>query len=409
MGVKTVTSAVAGLVVALLPGPAGADDGAADFSLDRSTAATATSTRAAGPADQLVSAAATFDTRATGMPAAGSQPHQQFVPGASVVVDYAYDSETGVVNYNYSLSPSVAAVQPSDETNTLAGFGLGVFSGTTCNVDTDGFDAVSEFNTDLFIYGSGDATASPNAGLWDCAVIFTTGLDANSPPYDAFVSPLAITTAAPQVTMSAPRKDRLVPKVWTEVLVKVANAEGAQVNARDLRVVGSGKGVKVKGGEVGGLVAGEDAEAQLWVKLTKPKATVRFTATELGQQVATASTKVVQRKAPAPPKAGRWSGDGASFTVSGGKVKGFRITARTTCGGYPDLPTMTTNTYDFPTVAIPRNNEVIEADQGNVGSDAEYGVQLRVEFVSPTKAKGTFSYAGPARCRAIEALTVKRR
>jgi hypothetical protein len=94
------------------------------------------------------------------------------------------------------------------------------------------------------------------------------------------------------------------------------------------------------------------------------------------------------------------------FTVRGGKVRGFRINTQTTCGGYPDIPTTTTNTYDFPTVRIPRNNEVVGSD-GKEGGTASYSVSLDLEFVSRTKVIGSFSYYGPARCVAHDGFTAR--
>ena len=93
--------------------------------------------------------------------------------------------------------------------------------------------------------------------------------------------------------------------------------------------------------------------------------------------------------------------------MRGGKVRGFRIYTQTTCGGYPDMPTTTQNTYSFQTEAIPRNNEVVGTERGNQGGDAAYSAYLELEFVSRTKAVGKFSYFGPARCVAVEGFTAK--
>jgi len=94
--------------------------------------------------------------------------------------------------------------------------------------------------------------------------------------------------------------------------------------------------------------------------------------------------------------------------VRGGKVRGFSIQTQTRCGGYPDLPTTTTNTYSFVTTAIPRNNELVGTERKE-GGDAAYSAYLEIEFVSPTKAVGKFSYYGPARCVAVDGFTAKRK
>ena len=58
------------------------------------------------------------------------------------------------------------------------------------------------------------------------------------------------------------------------------------------------------------------------------------------------------------------------------------------------------------TTAIPRNNEVVGTERKE-GGDAACSAYLELEFVSPTKAVGTFSYYGPARCVAIDGFTAK--
>ena len=143
------------------------------------------------------------------------------------------------------------------------------------------------------------------------------------------------------------------------------------------------------------------------MKLTRPKATVSLTVSEMGEQLDAASVKVRRRPAPAAPQAGRWSSKDVSFTVRGGKVRGFAINTQTTCGGYPDLPTTTNNNYSFQTVKIPRNNEVVGTERGNQGGDAAYSAYLDLEFVSRTKVKGKFTYSGPARCTAVAGFTAK--
>ena len=165
--------------------------------------------------------------------------------------------------------------------------------------------------------------------------------------------------------------------------------------------------MKVRKAEIGSLDGQDDTDVDLWVRLTKPKAKLKVVVTGQGQALAKATVKVRQRPAPAPPRAGRWSSNGVDFTVRGGKVRGFRIHTQTTCGGYPGIPTTTNNTYSFQTEKIPRNNEVVGTERGNQGGDAAYSAYLDLEFVSRTRAKGTFSYYGPARCVAIDGFTAR--
>lgn len=364
------------------------------------------SARAAGA--QLVGATATFATRATGMPAAGSQPYQQLDPGAVLEVSYGYHWDTGILDYTFDVTPRSSGLRPDEAPEAFAGAGLGILDGSSCTIDTVDLSAVSRNLPERLLYGSGDATGTPNAGAWNCAALFVQD-ESGTITSDAYVSQLTVTTAEPQLSLKAPRKDRLVAGTWTEIPITVANAETSVVGARDVTVTGAGKGVKVKTLALDDLAAGSDASPYLWVKLMKPKAKLTVTVRELGSPVTTSNVKLSRRAAPARPLSGAYHGGGASFTVKAGKVRGFRISTATTCGGYPDLPTYSSNTYDFPTVGIPRNNEISRGDGGDQGSEADYSVHLRLTFVGRGKARGQFTYDGPARCRASDVFVVKRR
>jgi len=359
-------------------------------------------------AAQLLSASATFDTRVSGAPRAGSRPDQQFLPGARVDISYGYHGETDVLTYRFETRPVSAGVRPGGSPPDTVAVGLGVFAGTSCTIDTVDTDITSQNFPDHLLYGSGDATQSPNAGRWDCAVLVAQSQD-GSVVHDAWVSPLDVLTATPRLSVRAPAKDRLVTGVWTRVPVEVANASQEGVDARDVSVVGAGRGVKVRPAAFGGLDAQDDSEGHVWAKLVRPRATLRLAVTELGETLGRTTVKLRQRRAPAPPVAGTWSTRGVSFTVRGRKVRGFSLQTQTTCGGYPDLPTTTTNTYSFRTETIPRNNEVVGTERGNRGGDAAYTAYLELEFVSRTKAKGRFSYYGPARCTAFDSFTARRK
>ena len=283
---------------------------------------------------------------------------------------------------------------------------MGVFQGDTCRIDTadeSGLNLVERL-----VYGSGDATDTPDAGTWNCAALYVRSAD-GATTYDAYVSPLTVTTAAPELSVKAPKRDRLVKKVWTRIPVTVANAAAEGIDARDVVVTGSGKGVKVRPAPFGTLDGQDDTEGHVWARLTKPKATLRLSVTEKGEVIGKASVKLRQRPAPAPPRAGAWSANGVDFTVRGGKVRGFRINTQTRAGDIPTSPRRPTTPTASRPMPIPRNNEVVGTERGNQGGDAAYSAYLDIEFVSPTKAQGTFSYYGPARCVAVDGFTVKRK
>ena len=412
VSIATVVGIAAGLLGAASAAPVAAADPAGDlvgrsFPLDLSQRpADRPANARAGEGEQLLSASATFATRIPGMPAAGSRPDQQLVPGATLSISYGYHWETDVLEYHFEVRPASAGLRPPTAPPDYVRVGLGVLSGTSCTLDTVSTDITSENFPDHLLYGSGDATEKPNAGRWDCAALVVQD-QAATVTYDAYVTPLTVTTATPELSLTTPRRDRLVPKVWTRIPVEVANASAEGIDARDVAVTGSGKGIKVRPTELGTLDGGDDTEGHVWVRLTKARATLRLAVTEKGETVDEATVKVRKRPAPAPPRAGAWSAANVDFSVRGGKVRGFRVRAVTTCGGYPDIPTTTQNYYSFVTTPIPRNNEVVGTEKGNQGGDAAYSAYLDLEFVSRTKAVGTFRYFGPANCRAVHTFKAK--
>lgn len=396
-----------GLAAALTAATAGtgaADEPGLGYEMREAPAA-----RSGGAAERLVSATATFGpaNRATGMPTSTAPQHQLVMPGGSlsVTVEYGYDWETGALTYNYSLDTDLA--EPSGDTVVRLGFGA--VQGSTCMLEEVTAARSYTYITDVLLYDNKETDDLASAAAWDCAVLIVGSGDFAATPFDAYVSPLAVTTATPELTLEAPKKDRLVTGVWTRIPVRVTNASPEEIAARDVVVSGKGKGVKVRTAKLGEIEGQDDSEADVWVKLTRPNATVRLTVKDMGETLGKASVKVKRRPAPPAPRAGSWSGGDASFTVRGSKVRGFRIITRTTCGGYPDVPTTSQVTYSFQTTAIPRNNEVVGTERGNQGGDAAYSAYLELEFVSPTKARGTFSYYGPARCTAFGSFTAKRK
>lgn len=354
-----------------------------------------------------MSATATFSpaNRIPEMPTSTAPQHQFSMPAGSlsVRIDYGYHWDTGALTYHYGLDAEMGSGDPASQTRVMLGFG--VQQGATCQLEESTTDHLSRYLPDILLYDNKDTPDLASAANWNCAVLAVENAETGQ-LYDAFVTALDVVTATPQLRIKAPRKDRLVTGVWTRIPVTVTNLAAEGIGARDAVITGSGRGVKVRRATIGSLDGQDDTEVDVWVKLRTPKAKVRFAVREQGQVLGRATVNVRRRSAPAPPRAGRWTSSGVDFTVRGGKVRAFRIVTQTQCGGYPDPITTTQNTYDFPTVRIPRNNEVVASDRGNRHSNAEYVVYLDLEFVSRTKAKGAFRYFGPARCNAIDGITV---
>lgn len=396
------------LVAVATASPGAAVDPAGDlvgrsFPVDRTVPS-----RKAGPAEQLLSATATFgpSNRVAGMPTSTAPRHQFSMPAGSlsVTIDYGYHWETDELTYHYDLDAALGAPSGSEDVRTLLGFGT--LQASSCTIEEATVAWAYRNIPDILLYDDKDTPDLASAAAWNCAVLLVDA-GQGTQPYDAFVSLLDVQRATPQLAVKTPQRDRLVKKVWTRVPVTVANASPEGVDARDVAVVGAGKGVKVRPASFGALEGQDDSDGYVWARLTKPRATLELAVTEKGEVVGRSKVKLRARPAPAPPGAGSWTGGGADFTVRGGKVRGFRIYTQTTCGGYPGIPTTTNNTYGFDTTSIPRNNEVVGTEKGNQGGDAAYTAYLDLEFVSRTKAVGKFSYFGPARCTAITGFTAR--
>lgn len=362
----------------------------------------------AGPAERLLSATATFGpaNRVAGMPTGTAPQHQFSMPAGSlsVTIDYGYHWQTDALTYHYSLDAELGAPGGSEDIRTLLGFGT--LQGNSCTIEEATVAWAYQYLAGVLLYDKKDTPDLASAAAWDCAVLLVDA-GPGTQPYDAFVSLLDVTRATPQLDVTTPKRDRLVKKVWTRIPVTVANTSQEGIDARDVAVVGAGKGVKVRPATLGAIEGQDDNDGHVWARLTKPRATLKLAVTEKGEVLGRSRVKLRARPAPAAPKAGSWTGGGADFAVRGGKVRGFQIYTQTTCGGYPDIPTTTNNTYSFDTTPIPRNNEVVGEEKGNQGGDAAYSAYLELEFVSRTKAIGRFSYFGPARCTAVTGFTAK--
>ena len=271
---------------------------------------------------------------------------------------------------------------------------------------------------------------------WDCA--FAQLAVAGQEPtaentYDALIGPLTDVAGEPRLAISDVEMLRskvktlkLVPKVWTTLDVTVANSGTA--SAPGVVLGGGGKGIKVKGETLDYAIGKDGGEGygEVQVKLTgnskkskgkkgkggkgkrKGKPVLKLSASGAG---ASASTRVLVKTIKPPPKpaSGTYeSKDGSvSFTIAGGKVVNWRGRMQTRCGGYPDLPTYTINTYDFPKVKIARNGIVDATQDGNQGGDAAFGAFLQMQVSGSRIRKGYFSYSGPARCFASTSFDAK--
>ena len=197
-----------------------------------------------------------------------------------------------------------------------------------------------------------------------------------------------------ELTVSAPRSDKLVKGVWTRIPVTVTNT--SLVPAEDVRITGSGTGVRFRKLSVGALAAQDSVSGHVWAKLRVASSKLRLAATERGVALGRTAVKLALRPAPAPPRASGWKGDGVQFLALAQVIQVFRVATRTTCGAR-DLT--------FPTIAIPRNNEVYGTATGPDGSTSE----LVLEFVTPTRGVGTFTWSGPGPCRAVHRFVVTSR
>jgi hypothetical protein len=338
--------------------------------------------------------------RAAGMPVPASAAYERF--GTAT---FNMDFETGYV----TVSGTLGAAPPSGDLPRLA-VQAGVLNGTNCSGlagELGGTFSTTGSVSDLDPIPAGWAGA--NCVL---AVVLPNG---SSTPSDALVGTLTDVVTYPVLNLGKPeilgvKKLKLVRGVWTPVTVEVFNSGTSQ--ARAVTVTGKGQGIKVRPGSLGyGLAPADGGKptsgtVDIRVKLTSKarKAKLTLMASSDGE-AGTSKVTVKATKAPAPPKPGRYeSKDGdVQFTISGGKVSGFRVRTQTQCGGFPGLPTYTMNTYDFPKTKISRAGIVHDHDEGEL-----YGVNLEMLVSGSKVTRGRFSYSGPDRCFAVETFDAKR-
>ncbi len=248
---------------------------------------------------------------------------------------------------------------------------------------------------------------------WDCVVVaLDDGFDGTpTVTYDAMVSPLEDQFASPKPKITGVellRKKqktlRLVRGAWTTLDVEVENT--ATVEAKSFRVTGGGKKLKVRASRADELPADWERTAEIKVKPVGKikRSKLKIVATADGVKTSR-SLKVKAVKPPKRPANGTYESENGwvDFRIKNGRVVGWRGYMQTQCGGYPDLPSYTMNTYDFPKVKVPRNGIVNATDKREL-----YTVSLEMRAVGKKVTSGWFFYGGPARCTASTAFTAKR-
>jgi hypothetical protein len=292
---------------------------------------------------------------------------------------------------------------------------FGELNGNNCqgdlevNTSTTALDP--EFTRSGRTYTMSAAVSQASYATWDCAFAALADDLSDSPTtYSLLGGPLTDVLAQPQLAIDAPTlldsaKLKLVPGVWTTLEVQVRNT--GRADAPPVALSGKGKGLKVKPDTTDyPLYGGGSGVLRIRVKLTRAKPAKMTLTAAAGASTATRTAKVKPVGAPAAPLPGKYRAKKAdlSFTIAGGKVKGFRIYTQTTCGGYPSLPTYTMNTYTVPDTRIPRSGIVDRLDVKSL-----YSVMLRMKVVRGKVTKGYFRYYQPdSRCEAIETFTARR-
>jgi hypothetical protein len=333
----------------------------------------------------------TVDDRAAGYPTEPAA-HLRLV-SAELSLDLEDDEFFG--------NATLAAAPPSDQRPVVT-YAVGRAERRTCNLHAD----------QLHDYFSGTATTYAAEDLppsWERADCAAAILTFDGTPVDVLVGSLA--DELPRLRLGAPtllgsRKLRLVRGVWTRLDVPVTNRGPAE--AFGVVVSGTGKGVKVRPGRLGyPLGVGTAGTASIRVKLVGPqrKSTLRLV---VRSGAARSGRPAVVRRVPAPPppRPGRYRSRDAEVTlrISRGrpKVTEFSVRAQTTCGVYPDPPTTTWVTYDFPSTAIARNGIVDRRVH-----QERYAVTLQLKAVGGKVTRGRFAYSGPGGCSAVESFTAR--
>ncbi len=355
-------------------------------------------------------ASLTATNRAPGMPTS-AEPGRQLV-SATVRIDVHPTLEHIDAQLELAGEP-VGALQD------MVTIGLGRFDGSTCVVSHSHSDYVfTGRGTSQSVVGNtgsrsadfGERPAQP----WNCVVALIDAAGDPSLVYDAFVGGLQNTYEKPkpkianvQLLGKKMKKLELARGTWTGLDVEVVNK--GKVQANGLKVGGSGKALKVRGGRIATLLPGERATARIQVKPTGQSKSLALVAKAPGVR---ASDKIATRAvAPPPrPRAGKWRSKGGvvKFTVRGGKISGFRVQTRTRCGAPGEIPSYTNNTYDFPRTKVPRNG-ILEGAQRGKNDVWEWSARLQMRLSGGKATQGRFTFYNTAgNCSASETFTARR-
>ncbi|WP_235737914.1 hypothetical protein [Nocardioides alcanivorans] len=302
---------------------------------------------------------------------------------------------------------------PAEEGRLLVGFGV-VDDGGVCQGQVN-FSTPTRGARAAGWSGAGaryllDDTSATLRDDYDCAYATVTPVGANT-SYDALIGGLTPTHAKPKLKVQAAKllgskKLKLLRGEWTTLDVDVRNVGSHQTSR--IVVQGKGTGLKVKKGQTGyALYPGSTASVSIKVKLTRKRAAkLKLTATGPAAGKATKTVKVRPAKAPKRIKNGTYRSKDkrVNFTVKKGRIAGFRAYAMTTCGGYPDFPTYTWNTYSIPKRKVPKSGivQIVEKGKGPA-----YTASLNGR-AKGTKVTARFRYDGPNRCWAAVDFTAKR-
>lgn len=380
----------------------------ADLDAVRGGAAfTADSLRAAAADAPIIARTGDLSARPDGLPST-SEPARQ-LKSAVVRQDLANGRLTGTFVLNAA---------PSTATTADLHVSFGSLAGSTCEARVDVSTPTAGSLAEGFTQSGSTLTLSTEGiaeasyADWDCA--FAALTVAGQPPapgtaYDVLIGALDDVYGKPKLQIenvellrSKVKRLKLVRKVWTTVDVTVKNAGGAP--APDVRVSGKGNGLKVKAAKIDGIAEGGTSSGEVRVKLTANRRRTLKLVARSGD--ATASRRIAVAPVPPPPRPvpGEYrSKDGSvTFRIAKGKVIGWRGYMQTRCGGFPDLPRYTMNTYDFPKTRVARNGIVDARDRGEL-----YGAGLEMKVAGSRVTNGYFFYSGPDRCFASTRFTAK--
>lgn len=401
---------LAGLILAVTAAAAPAQSQLGSFAMPAGPSAR---TSATGSSAVLVRqhAVLTPANRATGMPNT-TEPGRRL---KQVRVEIQPTGQ-GTSEPTYFVQDSFAELEgmPQGDPDATVNLGLGHRTDTTCDLAAVISEQTSDFGGDIYEFVGYNPTYFPTPSRpWDCVAAFVDDSNGGAPTvtYDAFVAPLTDVRESPRLKIKAVRllgqkkkKLKLVRGIPTQIEIKVRNA--GKVPSGKLTVKGKGKGLSVTSRRLDAVGKESDRSGSVKVRLkgARKRTKLRIVATD-GSVRSAVTLKVVRVKPPRRPAVGSYRDKSGriKFTVRRGKIIGWRGSMGTRCGGYPDLPTYTFNTYSFRTVKIPRNGIVQAVERGEL-----YSASLRLRIVGGKVSRGLFSYGGPDRCAASATFTARR-